>query len=180
MSPDELTTRAGNVDLLLMDVDGVLTDGRVWFVPDPGGELVEVKSFHVADGAGIALAHRGGLETGMVSARSSAGVRRRAEELSVRFVYLDVSDKRTALESILEESGVPAERVCFVGDEVVDLPAMNRVGFPVAVQNAVPEVRARSAYVTEARGGDGAVREVVELILKAKGKWDAVIADFLE
>jgi 3-deoxy-D-manno-octulosonate 8-phosphate phosphatase (KDO 8-P phosphatase) len=162
-----------------MDVDGVLTDGKVWFVPS-GEELVEVKSFHVADGAGIALAHRAGLKTGVVSARAAPGVRRRAEELSVQFVHLDVRDKKSALEAILRDSGVPAERVCFVGDEVVDLPAMSRVGFPVAVQNAVSEVRSRAAYVTASAGGNGAVREVIELILKAQGKWDAVVAEFLE
>ena len=175
----DLKERVRRIELLLMDVDGVLTDGKVWFVPS-GDDLVEVKSFSVLDGAGIALAHRAGLKTGVVSARSSPGVRRRAEELSIEFVYLDVSDKKTALEQILEEARVSRDRVCFVGDEVVDLPAMNRVGFPVAVQNAAPEVRSRAAYVTQASGGNGAVREVIELILKAQDKWDSVIAEFLE
>ena len=179
MSQDTLKSRAARVDLVLMDVDGVLTDGRVWFVPDRE-ELVEVKSFHVTDGAGIALAHRAGLKTGVVSARTSPGVRKRAEELSVEFVYLGVQNKKTALEAILAESGIAADRICFVGDEVVDLPAMTRVGFPVAVQNAVPEVLSRAAYVTQAAGGNGAVREVIEIIIKAKGQWDAVIAEFLE
>ena len=100
MSQEDLKERVRNIELLLMDVDGVLTDGKVWFVPS-GDDLVEVKSFSVLDGAGIALAHRAGLKTGVVSARSSPGVRRRAEELSMEFVYLDVSDKKTALEQIL-------------------------------------------------------------------------------
>ena len=179
MSQEDLAKRVQNVALLLMDVDGVLTDGKVWFVPD-GGELVEVKSFNVLDGAGIALAHRVGLKTGVVSARSSPGVRKRAEELSIEFVCLGVRDKKTALADIVTESGLGADQVCFMGDEVVDLPAMTRVGFPVAVSNAVPEVRSRAAYVTEASGGNGAVREVIELILKEQGKWDAAIAEFLE
>jgi len=179
MSKEALDKRIRNVALLLMDVDGVLTDGKLWFVPN-GEEFFEVKSFHVLDGAGIALAHRAGLKTGFVSARSSPGVRRRAEELSIEFIYLDVRDKQTALDEILKASGVAAEHVCFVGDEVVDLPAMSRVGFPVAVSNAVPEVRARAAYVTAASGGNGAVREVIELILKAQGKWDGAIEEFLK
>ncbi len=179
MSQKDLADLIQNVALLLMDVDGVLTDGKVWFVPD-GGELVEVKSFNVLDGAGIALAHRGGLRTGVVSARSSPGVRKRAEELSIEFIYLGVRDKKTALADVVRESGLTGDQVCFMGDEVVDLPAMTRVGFPVAVSNAVPEVRSRAAYVTEALGGNGAVREVIELILKEQGKWDEAIAEFLE
>jgi 3-deoxy-D-manno-octulosonate 8-phosphate phosphatase (KDO 8-P phosphatase) len=179
MSQEDLAKRVQNVALLLMDVDGVLTDGKVWFVSD-GGELVEVKSFSVLDGAGIALAHRVGLKTGVVSARSSPGVRKRAEELSIEFIYLGVCDKKTALADIVKDSGLGAEQICFMGDEVVDLPAMTRVGFPVAVSNAVHEVRSRAAYVTEASGGNGAVREVIELILKEQGKWDGAIAEFLE
>ncbi len=179
MSQEALDKHIRNVRLLLMDVDGVLTDGKIWFVPD-GAEPVEVKSFHVLDGAGIALARRAGLKTGIVSARSSPGVRRRAEELSIDFIELGVGDKKVALANVLTASGVLAENVCFIGDDIVDLPAMSRVGFPVAVSNAASEVRARAAYVTDAAGGNGAVREVIEMILKAQGKWDAVIAEFLE
>jgi len=179
MSQKDLANLIQNVALLLIDVDGVMTDGKVWFVPD-GGKLVEVKSFNVVDGAGIALAHRVGLRTGVVSARSSPGVRKRAEELSIEFICLGVRDKKVALADILKETGLGGEQVCFIGDEVVDLPAMTRVGFPVAVSNAVPEVRSRAAYVTEASGGNGAVREVIELILKEQGKWDTAIAEFIE
>ena len=178
MSQEKLTELVRDIELILMDVDGVLTDGKLSFVPN-GDELVEVKSFNVLDGAGIALAHRAGLKTGWVSARSSPGVERRATELSIAYVYLDVRDKKTALDQILAESGIPAERVSFIGDEVVDLPAMTRVKFPVAVANASLEVKSRAAYVTEASGGNGAVREAIELILKAQGKWDAAIAEFL-
>ena len=112
MSEKELTELIRDIELILMDVDGVLTDGKLSFVPN-GDELVEVKSFSVQDGAGIALAHRAGLKTGWVSARGSSVVTKRATELSVEFVYLDVRDKKTALDHILAESGIPAERVCF-------------------------------------------------------------------
>jgi 3-deoxy-D-manno-octulosonate 8-phosphate phosphatase (KDO 8-P phosphatase) len=165
--------------MLLLDVDGVLTDGRIWHVPD-GGSLVEVKAFDVVDGAGIALARRAGLLTGFVSGRSSRTVVERARELMVDEVHLGVRDKVEVLERILEGRSIGSDDVAFVGDDVVDLPAMRRVGFAVAVSNAAAEVKARSAYVTEARGGRGAVREVVELILKAQGKWDAVVGEFLE
>ena len=179
MPQEELTDLARDIGLILMDVDGVLTDGKLSFVPN-GEELVEVKSFSVLDGAGIALAHRAGLKTGWVSARGSPVVKKRATELSVEFVYLEVRDKRSALDEILADSGIASERVCFIGDEVVDLPAMTRIRFPVAVANAASEVKARAAYVTRASGGDGAVRETIELILKAQGKWDAAIAEFLQ
>ena len=178
MSQEELSARIKDIQILLMDVDGVLTDGKVWFVPD--GELVEVKAFHVLDGFGIVLAHRAGLKTGIVSARSSPGVQKRAEELSIDFIHLGARDKKTVLDEIVQKSGVEAARICFIGDDVVDLPAMTRVGFSVAVSNAAPEVRSRAAYVTDASGGNGAVREVIELILKAQGKWDGAIAVFLE
>jgi len=179
MSREELTKLVRDVELILMDVDGVLTDGKVSFVPN-GDELLEVKSFSVLDGAGIALAHRAGLRTGWVSARGSLVVAKRAAELAVEFIYLDVRDKRAALDEILSNSGVTSDRVCFIGDEIVDLPVMGRVLFPVAVANAVSEVRARAAYVTQASGGNGAVRETIELILKAQGKWDTAISEFLD
>lgn len=179
MSQDELTERARNVRMLLMDVDGVLTDGRISFVPTSSG-LVEVKSFHVADGAGIALARRGGLKTGFVSGRESPAVQERARELEVDEVHLGVEDKVSVLDEIVESTGIRAAQMAFVGDEVVDLPVMRRVGFPIAVDNAPEEVTAMAAYVTRARGGSGAVREVVELILKAQDKWGDVLSEFLE
>ncbi len=161
-----------------MDVDGVLTDGRITFVPD-GGKLVEVKFFHVLDGAGIALAHRAGLRTGIISGRSTPVVEQRARELSIELVYMGKMNKLAVLEEIIEKTSIPAERICFVGDEVVDLPVMLRVGFSAAVANACEDVKSRATYVTRAAGGEGAVREVIELILRTQGKWDATINEFL-
>jgi 3-deoxy-D-manno-octulosonate 8-phosphate phosphatase (KDO 8-P phosphatase) len=182
MSPhelNELTERARRVELLLMDVDGVLTDGRIWFVPS-GDRLEEVKSFSVADGAGIALAHRAGLATGIISGRSSRIVVERARELDIDEVHIGIRDKSAALDAVARSRSISPDHMAFVGDDVVDLPAMRRVGLPVAVANASEDVKPHAAYVTSARGGEGAVREVIELILKAQGKWDSLVGEFLK
>jgi 3-deoxy-D-manno-octulosonate 8-phosphate phosphatase (KDO 8-P phosphatase) len=170
--------REKEIELLVMDVDGVLTDGKIVWIPMPDGSFAEPKAFDVMDGGGIVMARKSGIRTAVVSNRNSPAVSRRAEELSIDFVYLGVKDKRDALKDVLAKTGVLAERVCYVGDDLVDLGVMARVGFPVAVANAHPEVQARAAYVTRLSGGHGAVREVVELILKAQGKWDAILRDF--
>jgi 3-deoxy-D-manno-octulosonate 8-phosphate phosphatase (KDO 8-P phosphatase) len=178
MRAKNVTLLASKVELLLMDVDGVLTDGRILLVPHPGGTISEAKAFHVNDGAGLALAHRAGLKTGLISRRDTPAVARRAEELEITHVYQAVSDKRRAVEDLIQKTGLRMESICYIGDDLVDLPAMTRVGFPVAVSNACPEVKSRAAYVTNAAGGQGAVREVVELILKARGKWEVAIEEF--
>lgn len=165
--------------MLLLDVDGVLTDGRIFFCPDGQGGLVESKAFDVTDGAGIALARRAGLKTGIISGRASPVVAARAAELHVEEVHQGVSDKAAVLDEIVQRTGIVPGEIAFVGDEVVDLPAMSRVGFPVAVQNAAGEVRSRAAWVTSRSGGRGAVREVVELILRAQGKWEDLVREFL-
>jgi 3-deoxy-D-manno-octulosonate 8-phosphate phosphatase (KDO 8-P phosphatase) len=179
MSEDALTQRIIDVRMLLMDVDGVLTDGSISLVPGSDG-LVETKSFHVTDGAGLVLAHRGGLKTGFVSGRDSPVVQERARELRIDEVHLGVRDKVSALDRVVESTGIPPDRIAFMGDDVVDLPVMSRVGFPVAVSNAPQDVARHAAYVTRARGGSGAVREVVELILKRQGKWDEILSEFLK
>jgi len=177
MSQDELNEKARRVQLLLMDVDGVLTDGRIWYVPS-GDRLEEVKSFSVADGSGITLAHQAGLSTGIISGRSSRIVVERARELEIEEVHTGVRDKSGVVDQVATSRSVSLENIAFIGDDVVDLPAMRRVGFPVAVANASEDVKPHAAYVTSARGGEGAVREVIELILRAQGKWDAMIAEF--
>lgn len=176
---EDVSVRARRVRLFLMDVDGVLTDGRIFFIPDGQGGLVESKAFHVADGAGIALARRAGLLTGLVSRRSSPIVVARARELGIEEVHLGVPDKAAVVERIMAAAGVSPEETAYVGDDIVDLPALIRVGFPVAVANAAAEVRAHAVYVTTACGGQGAVREAAELILRAQGRWDDLIAEFL-
>ena len=178
MREEEIGRRAGQIELILMDVDGVLTDGKISYTSDEG-KLVEVKSFNVLDGAGIALAHRAGLETGIISGRASPAVTHRAHELGIAHVHIDCFEKLPVFEQILQKTGLGAEQVCYMGDEVLDLPVMTRVGLSAAPANACVDVKHRADYVAEATGGNGAVREVIELVLKAKGKWDGLIAEFL-
>jgi 3-deoxy-D-manno-octulosonate 8-phosphate phosphatase (KDO 8-P phosphatase) len=181
MPEKDVTTLARNIELLLMDVDGVLTDGRLLLVPMPDGSVVEAKAFNVNDGSALAMARRAGLKIGIISGRSSAALTKRAEEMKVDFFYHGLGRRKTpALEEIFANTKLPKDRVCYVGDDVQDLPIFARVGFAVAVSNAPPEVAARAAYVTRAGGGQGAIREVVELILRAQGKWDAALAEFGE
>lgn len=170
--------REKEVELLVMDVDGVLTDGQIVWIPLPDGSFVEPKGFDVTDGGGIVMCRKAGIRTAIVSNRKSPAIRHRAEELLIDYVYLGIKDKRDALKDLLGKTGVVPEHVCYVGDDLVDIGVMGRVGFPVAVANAHPEVKSRAAYVTRASGGRGAIREVVELIVKAQGKWDAILSEF--
>ncbi|RMF72209.1 MAG: hypothetical protein D6738_11940 [Acidobacteria bacterium] len=162
---DELRTLAAGIRLLVLDVDGVLTDGGLYYL-DSGGYAVR---FHVRDGMALAMARRAGLALGLVSGRPTPQVRRRAEELRIDEVHLDVRDKGAVLDEIIARRGLPKKAVAYVGDDLVDLPAMERVGLPIAVADAVEEVRAAARYVTRAAGGHGAVREVVDLLLRARG-----------
>lgn len=145
-----------------MDCDGVLTDGRLYFSAD--GETMKV--FHVRDGQGIVLWHRAGLRSGIITGRGGEKIlRARAEELSIDYLSVASSDKVNDLERILLQAGVTAEETAFIGDDLGDLAVMSRVGLPVAVADAVPEIRAAAAYVTQAEGGRGAVRELIDLLL---------------
>jgi len=162
---DGLRTLAAGIRLLVLDVDGVLTDGGLYYL-DSGGYAVR---FHVRDGMALAMARRAGLALGLVSGRPTPQVRRRAEELRIDEVHLDVRDKGAVIEEIMARRGLPAAAAAYVGDDLVDLPAMARVGLPIAVADAVDAVRAAARYVTRARGGHGAVREVVDLLLEARG-----------
>lgn len=158
-----------------MDVDGVLTDGRIWLQSWPDGTAQEIKGFSAYDGAGLKLARIAGLRTGIITGRDSAATARRAKELDMEFVYQGRAEKLEAYEAALRKAGVSDKEVCFIGDDLPDLPLFARVGLAVAVANASPETKQAAHYVTKRAGGDGAAREVVELILKAQGKWrDAV------
>jgi 3-deoxy-D-manno-octulosonate 8-phosphate phosphatase (KDO 8-P phosphatase) len=171
---------AEHVKMLLMDVDGVLTDGRFLLVPMPDGSVVEAKAFDSQDGSAIGLARRAGIKLGIISGRGSPAVTRRAEELKLDFVYLGLGRKKlSAYEEIILKSGLPEESVCYVGDDLQDIPIMRRVGFPVAVANACAETKECAAYITRRAGGDGAIREVVELILKSQDMWKPAIDEFL-
>ena len=163
--------RLAGIRLLLTDVDGVLTDGRIHF--DESGR--EYKTFHVHDGAGLVYWHRSGGLSGFLSGRAGEVVTQRAEELGVHEVLLGQLDKRTALDDILERRGLSPEQVAYIGDDLLDLPVLVAVGFAVAPADARPEVRDRVHHVTEARAGNGVLRETVELLLRARGAWDEVV-----
>jgi 3-deoxy-D-manno-octulosonate 8-phosphate phosphatase (KDO 8-P phosphatase) len=170
-------SRLKRVKLLLCDVDGVLTDGSVYI-----GGATEFKQFNIQDGLGLVLWRRAGLKTGWVSARPSAATKLRARELKIDFLIqqTDRQSKVAAVEKLLAQTRLSWAEVCFVGDDIVDLGPLRRAGVAVAVANAVREVKAAAHRVTAAAGGRGAVREVVEMILKAQGKWDVFVAHYTE
>lgn len=158
-----------------MDVDGVLTDGRIWLQSWPDGTAHEIKGFSAYDGAGLKLARVAGLRTGVITGRSSAAVTQRAKEAEIEFVFQGRGEKIPAYEEILRSAQVSDEAVAYIGDDLPDLPVLARVGLAIAVSNAVPEVKRAAHYVTKHEGGNGAAREVVELILKSQGKWTSVL-----
>ena len=168
--PKPLTAKLRSVHLLLCDVDGVLTDGSVFI-----SEGAEFKRFHVPDGLGLVLLRRAGVKVGWISARPSAATAKRAAELQIDFLHQEKASKSVAVEAILKQAGLTWAQVCFVGDDIVDLGAMRRAGVAVAVANAIAEAKALADYVTRAHGGQGAVREIAEMILNAQGKWVGVI-----
>jgi len=175
MNTEEVARRAAGLKLLLLDCDGVLTDGRITLVE--GGD--ELKSFHTRDGHGLVLLHRAGLQSGIISGRTSSAVERRARDLGIRYVRQGELNKVAAFEEVLAEAGVTPDEVAFVGDDVVDVPLMRRSGLAVAVADATEETRAAAHYVTRLPGGFGAVREVCELILKAQGRWEELMRRYL-
>ena len=175
-APPEITERASRVRLLVLDVDGVLTDGRIVYA-DYGDEL---KFFNVQDGAGLVFWNRLGLLSAIITARSSRLVRRRAKELRVDMLIQKALLKLPAYERILRKLRVTDEQVCAVGDDLMELPILRRAGLAVAVPNAVEEVRHACHYVTRCSGGQGAVREVVDLIIKAKGLWPQVMQRYYQ
>ncbi len=164
--PAEVCQRAQNIRLLILDVDGVLTDGRLYF--DAKGETLKV--FHVRDGHGIKLAQRAGIEVALLSGRRSDAAYHRARELDINRFHEGLRDKVAVLEEIMAALGIEAAQVATVGDDLVDLPIMSRAGLAVAVADAVPEVLAAAHWVTSLPGGRGAVREVCDLLIKARGK----------
>ena len=172
----EVQARARKIKLFLMDVDGTLTDGGVCLLATPGVEAIaELKIFNSRDGAGLKLARIMGIRTGFITGRSSETVRQRARELSVDYVYLGQETKMAAYEACLKEAGVLEEETAWMGDDLPDMPLARRAGLAVAVADAAPELKAVCHYVTGAAGGRGAAREIVELILKAQGRWEEAV-----
>jgi 3-deoxy-D-manno-octulosonate 8-phosphate phosphatase (KDO 8-P phosphatase) len=179
-APHLLLERARKIKLFLMDVDGTLTDGGVCLMalPNDGG-VAELKIFSSLDGLGLKLAHIMGIKTGFITGRKSPAVLQRAQENLVDYVYLGQENKMAAFDECLQKAGVTEDEVAYLGDDLPDMPLARRAGLAVAVANAAPELKAISHYVTDARGGAGAAREVVELILKAQGRWEEAIPQAL-
>jgi len=173
-TPD-IVERARRIKLLILDCDGVLTDGRIIMLPD--GD--ETKAFDVKDGHAMVMAQRAGLRIAIISGRKSSVVRARATELGVAHLHEMAWVKMEPYEKILTEEGLTDDEVCFVGDDVVDIPLLRRAGLGVAVADAVVEARQHSHVVTTKPGGRGAVREVIEFILKAQNKWDDALARYI-
>jgi 3-deoxy-D-manno-octulosonate 8-phosphate phosphatase (KDO 8-P phosphatase) len=194
LSPEQ---RARRIKIILFDVDGVLTNGQIWLVPGPAhagvqealngpgvqigmgvssATMVEAKGYSAHDGAGITLARLGGMKCGVITKRISETVATRARDLKLEFVYMGQAYKMKAVREIAEKEGVALDEICYVGDDVIDLPAMRGVGLAVAVANARPQVKAEAHYITPNAGGYGAGRDAIEFILEAKGILDQVIA----
>jgi 3-deoxy-D-manno-octulosonate 8-phosphate phosphatase (KDO 8-P phosphatase) len=171
MAENDLRAKLKRVRLLILDVDGVLTDGSI-ILDDRG---VETKFFHTQDGSGIKYLLRSGLSCALITGRKSAAVRARAEELGIEDYYQDAKDKLVPYEKILQKFGLRDEEVACMGDDLADLPLLRRAGLSVAVADAVEEVKEAADYITKRAGGRGAVREVIELILKAQGKWEKIL-----
>jgi 3-deoxy-D-manno-octulosonate 8-phosphate phosphatase (KDO 8-P phosphatase) len=175
-----LLERARKIRLFLMDVDGTITDGGVCLMslPNEAG-VAELKIFSSLDGLGLKLAHIMGIKTGFITGRKSPAVLQRAKENLVDYVHLGQATKMAAFDECVEKAGVTEEEVAYLGDDLPDMPLARRAGFAIAVANAAPELKAICHYVTDARGGAGAAREVVELILKAQGRWEEAIPQAL-
>ena len=194
--------RALKIKLFLFDVDGVMTDGKIWIFPAPAGvpqstleraaakggqggfglvsqSLIEAKGFHAHDGTGISLLKLAGIKTGVITKRMSETVALRARDLRMDHVYQGTQDKRSAFEEILKKEQMTAAEAAFVGDDVIDLPVMRICGLAIAVRNARPEVKRAAHYVTPHSGGDGAVRDAVEYVLKAQGRWKTIFEGYI-
>jgi 3-deoxy-D-manno-octulosonate 8-phosphate phosphatase (KDO 8-P phosphatase) len=189
--------RAQKIKVILFDVDGVLTDGTIWLFPSPGGHaaldknpdgggygvssstIIEAKGFNAHDGTGMTLARIAGMKVGMITKRISETVALRARDLKIDFIYQGQADKSATLDKICAEAGISTDEVAFVGDDIVDLPIMRRCGLAIAVANAREAVKDEAHFVTEHRGGDGAARDAIEFILRAQGRLESVVNDYL-
>lgn len=169
-----LWNKFARIKLFLSDVDGILTDAAVFLDHDR-----ELKRFHLMDGLGIKLLRREGIRVGWISGRASPATEQRARELQVDFLCQGPGSKVDAAEKILQETGVPWAGVCYMGDDLLDLGVLKRAGVAVVVPQAIPEAKALAHYITQTCGGHGAVREVVELILKAQNRWERLVQEYL-
>lgn len=176
MINSQIVERARRVKLLITDIDGVMTDGRI--VYSIYGD--ELKFFDVTDGFGISLLNRAGIKTVIITAKKSRIVKLRAKDLKVTKAYAGFLDKRIPFEDVLKRFKIPAEEICFIGDDLIDVPILKKVGFAVSVPNGIEEVKAIAHHITTKPGGRGAVREICDLILKSQGKWDEVTSRYFK
>ena len=174
MIPPEIIEKAKRVKVFIVDIDGVMTDGRIVY----SGYGEELKFYDVQDGFGISLLNRAGIKTVIITAKKSKIVKHRARDLDIAKAYHGFMDKALAFDNLLKHFKVTAEEVCFVGDDLMDLPVLKRAGLAVAVANAVDEVKKCAHYITVNRGGRGAVREICDILLKSQDKWDLVTAKY--
>jgi 3-deoxy-D-manno-octulosonate 8-phosphate phosphatase (KDO 8-P phosphatase) len=170
-----LKKRAAKIKVLLMDVDGTMTDGSVTLLSQADGSALEIKTFDAHDGQGLTLGQTAGLRTGCITGRESPALLRRAHEMKMEFVYMKQPVKMPAYEEILRKAGVAEFAVAYIGDDLPDIPLMRRAGLAIAVGDAVPEVKEAAHYTTRALAGHGAVREAIELILRSQGIWEEMI-----
>ena len=176
----DVRARAARIRLILMDVDGVLTNGHYFHVPGENGEAWETKGFDSQDGIALQWLYRHGIQTGIISGRKSEATEIRGQSSHMAYVYVGSTEKLPIYEEIKQKSGFTDEQIAFVGDDLTDAILMKRVGFAIAVDNARPEVKGIAHYVTSARGGEGALREAAEIVLDAQGLWAAILAGYME
>ena len=174
----DLRESAAKVKLLLMDVDGVMTDGTLWNVPDGQGGFAETKGFDSQDGIALQWLSWHGIKTGVISGRISPATEIRAKQCKMTYIYQGHIEKIPILEEILADAKISPDEVAYIGDDLTDIVIFRRVGLAIAVGNARPEVKRAAHHVTEAKGGQGAVREVVEMILAAQGLWDQILQKY--
>lgn len=175
VNENEQVARASKIKLVLMDVDGVLTDGRLYFVPGPNGEIVETKAFDSQDGIALRWLSWYGIKTGVISGRDSPATVERARQVAMTYVFQGHIEKIPILEQILADAKIDPSQVAYAGDDLTDIVVMNRVGLAMAPSNARDEVKAKAHLITRAEGGHGAVREMLELILRAQGLWPQLL-----
>jgi 3-deoxy-D-manno-octulosonate 8-phosphate phosphatase (KDO 8-P phosphatase) len=178
LTAEQLHEHAARIKILLMDVDGVLTDGRLYLFPAPDGTLAETKGFDSQDGIALRWLSWYGIKTGVISGRESQATAGRASQVGMTWVFQGHIEKIPLFEQVVKESGVKPEEIAYVGDDLTDVVLFRRAGLSIATANARPEVKQAAMHVTEAAGGSGAIREVAELLLKGHGKWDELLKKY--
>jgi 3-deoxy-D-manno-octulosonate 8-phosphate phosphatase (KDO 8-P phosphatase) len=178
LATQPVTQLASKIRLLLMDVDGVLTDGKLYNVPAPDGSMAETKGFDSQDGIALQWLNRIGIAAGVISGRVSPATAERAKQVKFKYVYQGHTEKIPILQEIMADAKLDPSQVAYIGDDFTDVVVMRRVGLAVATANARPEVKAIAHHVTQVPGGQGAVREVVELLLQAQGRWDEILRHY--